>query len=422
MSSATSSHRIDRKKVCGPRGLGTDKVRVDQYVSNEFYEREKSAIWKRSWLLIGRANDIPNPGDFFTFDLSVINTSVLVVRGRDQKIRAFHNACRHRGARVRYQDKGSCKALTCTFHGWVYDLNGKLINVPFKDQFPDCGFDNLRLEAITLDLWGGFIFINLDPKPVCGLQEYLEPMPHALRDYFEKEDWRWYFGYKGVFRANWKILVDAQAEGHHGPFLHRRSVPGSFTPEHFPAIAYPNSAGVPFKLPVYVPAYDSPGAIMQTPLMRIAVKYGNASLYTTKGVPRGAQKYPGAINTDRRDYWIFDDYCLFPNTVFLILDNQVLIQRCWPLGPHKTAWEMDHYFCESLNTFGELLSRWNGILGEWNTMTEDMVTVEGVHQSIRSGAIDGMYLSDLEVGVRSYERRIMAQVTAGEGNEPGPSE
>ena len=140
---------VDAARGCAPRDLGVDKIPVTQYISEEFFEREKDGIWRKSWLLVGRENEIRQPGDYFLFDLDAVNASILVVRGQDGVIRAFYNACKHRGAKVRYADKGSCRALTCTFHGWVYDLEGKLVAVPFKDQFPDCGWDSLRLKPIN---------------------------------------------------------------------------------------------------------------------------------------------------------------------------------------------------------------------------------------------------------------------------------
>jgi nitrite reductase/ring-hydroxylating ferredoxin subunit len=407
---STAPNVSDRSRTCEPRALGTGKVGIAQYLSEDFYEREKERLWRRCWLLAGRANEIPSAGDFFVYDLEVVNASILVVRGKDGVIRAFHNSCKHRGARVRYQDKGSCKALTCTFHGWVYGLDGRLIGVPFEQEFAAQDWRSMRLEPVSVDVWGGFVFVNLAPRPEWSLAEYLEPLPEALRNYFEREDWTWYTGYKGVFRANWKIMVDVQAEGHHGPFLHRRSVTGGFGPGEVPAVAYPDSIGVPYWLGAYRPPDDGPAAIQQTHVSRLALKHGIASLYTEKGTPSVMQHYPGAVNWPGKERWMFDDYTLFPNTVLLILDRQVLIQRCWPLGLHKTAWEISHYFADPVRNFGDLFSREQGVIGEWNTITEDMVTVEGIDRSFRSGAVDGMYLSDLEVGVRSYQRRILDEV------------
>jgi phenylpropionate dioxygenase-like ring-hydroxylating dioxygenase large terminal subunit len=401
---------VDATWGCGVRDLGVDRIPVSQYISEDFYEREKSAIWRQSWLLVGRASDIGKPGDYFLFDLDVVSASILIVRGKDGAIRAFYNACKHRGAKVRYAEKGSCRALTCTFHGWVYDLEGRLVAVPFKDQFPDCGWESLRLKSVNVDTWGGFVFVNLDHEPRCTLREYLQPLPDALGDYFANEDWQFYFGYKGIFNANWKILVDVQTEGHHGPFLHRRTVSGAFKPEHFPVVPFPQSIGVPYRLSVFHPDYEAPGNIAPSPVTQLAFKHGTASLYTQKGCGSVVEKYPGAVNPAGREHWIFDDYTLFPNTVFLIMDRQLIVQRCWPLTTHTTAWEISHYFADPVRSFGDRFSRDHGVIGEWNTITEDMVTVEGIHQSYRSGAVDGMYLSDLEVGVRAYQRLIKQAV------------
>lgn len=123
--------------ACGPRDLGQQKVSAERYVSQAYYEREKEAVWRNSWLLLGRAADIPKAGDYFTFNLRVVHALIIVVRGNDGQIRAFYNCCQHRGAPLVYYQKGSCRSLTCSFHGWAYTLDGELVDVPFSHWFAE---------------------------------------------------------------------------------------------------------------------------------------------------------------------------------------------------------------------------------------------------------------------------------------------
>ena len=99
-------------------------------ISPEFYELEREAIFKRSWLNVGRVEQLPRKGSYFTKELAVANTSVVIVRGMDGEVRAFHNICRHRGNKLVWTDfpqeesSGNCRQFVCKYHGWKYDLDG----------------------------------------------------------------------------------------------------------------------------------------------------------------------------------------------------------------------------------------------------------------------------------------------------------
>jgi len=98
--------------------LGTDPIPIEPYTSHEYFEKERALIFRKAWLNVGRVEQIPNPGDYFVRDLAVCKTSILIVRGKDGTIRAFHNMCAHRGNKLAADTSGSCKGLfTCKFHG-----------------------------------------------------------------------------------------------------------------------------------------------------------------------------------------------------------------------------------------------------------------------------------------------------------------
>lgn len=98
--------------------LGTAPVPIDPYIARSYFEKEQERIFAKVWLNIGRIEQIPNPGDYFVKDLAVCKTSILVVRGKDGKIRAFHNMCAHRGNKPVWDNAGTCRGLfTCRFHG-----------------------------------------------------------------------------------------------------------------------------------------------------------------------------------------------------------------------------------------------------------------------------------------------------------------
>src|SRR5215467_15540866 len=111
--------------------LGTGPVSFRDSTSPEFYELEREAIFKRAWLNVGRVEQLRRKGSFFTKELAVARTSLIIVRSMDDTIRAFHNVCRHRGNKLVWTDhpakeiSGTCRQFSCKYHGWKYDLDGR---------------------------------------------------------------------------------------------------------------------------------------------------------------------------------------------------------------------------------------------------------------------------------------------------------
>ena len=155
---------------------------------------------------------------------------MIVVKGKDQQIRAFYNICRHRGNKLVWNDfpneevKGTCRQFTCKYHGWRYDLEGDLTFVQQEGEFFDLDSAQYGLKPVHCDIWNGFIFINFDPEPRQTLREFLGPMITALDDYpFELMTERYEFVAQN--NSNWKIFADAFQEYYHVPSLHSQQVP-----------------------------------------------------------------------------------------------------------------------------------------------------------------------------------------------------
>lgn len=127
------------------------------YTDRAFFERDLERIVTKQWLFVDHVTKIPNPGDYLLY--AIASESIVVVRGRDKQVRAFFNVCRHRGSRICLEQEGQARTLTCPYHGWVYDLEGKLIHAK---TMPD-GFDKADwpLHACQVRIWEGMIFINL---------------------------------------------------------------------------------------------------------------------------------------------------------------------------------------------------------------------------------------------------------------------
>jgi phenylpropionate dioxygenase-like ring-hydroxylating dioxygenase large terminal subunit len=152
--------------------LGTGPLSIESMVSPEYFELEREKIFKKTWLNVGRVEDIPNLGDYMVQSIAILQTSVIIVRGQDDQVRAFNNVCRHRGNEVA-QGCGNAKGFACGFHGWTYDTEGELAFVPDEGQFFDLDKQQMGLTALHCEAWCGFIFINAATGAVQPLVDYL---------------------------------------------------------------------------------------------------------------------------------------------------------------------------------------------------------------------------------------------------------
>lgn len=190
------------------------------YTSQAFYDREVERILMRSWNFVGRAERIPEPGDYFTVDLAGV--PAIVVRGGDARLRAFVNSCRHRGARLVSGDGRCGRAIACRYHGWTYDLDGRLIATPGMDGV--AGFDSAEygLQPIRLECWDGFVFINFDPE-AAGLEAQLGELPARMSSY-SLADMVCTRRREYDVGCNWKLLVENAMEEYHTATVHRGSI------------------------------------------------------------------------------------------------------------------------------------------------------------------------------------------------------
>jgi phenylpropionate dioxygenase-like ring-hydroxylating dioxygenase large terminal subunit len=191
---------------------------VDAFISREYAEAEKEKLWPKVWQMAGRVEEIPDVGDFFTYEIG--DDSIIVIRSARDTIRAFHNVCAHRGRRLidaprgKSRACGSRKQFVCGFHGWTYDLDGKntwiLDRQDWRGELDD---ERTHLSPVKLGTWGGWIFVNMNPD--CeSLREYLEPAASVL-DAFEFEKMRFKWRQWVVFDCNWKTAMEAFMEPYH---------------------------------------------------------------------------------------------------------------------------------------------------------------------------------------------------------------
>ncbi len=155
-------------------GLDTGPVVYDDSTTPEYYALEQEAIFRRTWLNVGRVEQLPKKGSYFTKELDAARTSVVIVRDMEGEVRAFHNMCRHRGNKLVWNDfpgeetSGTCRQFTCKYHGWRYGLEGQLTFVQQEEEFFDLDKDDFGLVPVDVDVWEGFIFVNFDPEAAAA--------------------------------------------------------------------------------------------------------------------------------------------------------------------------------------------------------------------------------------------------------------
>jgi len=190
------------------------------YNSSEVFEAEKEIIFMRDWIVVGREDEIPNPGDYRTIEF--MGESIVICRDAEGKLAAFVNSCRHRGAPI-VQGSGNAKTFDCPWHGWVYDLQGKLVTAHRPRQMSPFDTENCRMPPVQIDSFGGFVFVNFDPK-APSLGEYLDVDGFRTEVAFLNcEKLVTVHTYSYEIEANWKFVHETLADVYHVEIVHRAS-------------------------------------------------------------------------------------------------------------------------------------------------------------------------------------------------------
>ena len=203
------------------------------YTSEEVFEVEQNRLFRREWACLGRIQQIPKAGDYFATEL--MNEPLIVVRTKSNEIRVLSNVCRHRGT-VLVEGSGNTKSFTCPYHAWSYNLDGELGRAPLIEDRTDFDQRNCRLPTFSSEVWGGFIYVNLDGT-APSLSPQLEGLS-ALIQHYHMDDMVELHAETSVWDTNWKCLTENFMEGYHLSTVHRKTL-HPITPtrlcSHFPA-------------------------------------------------------------------------------------------------------------------------------------------------------------------------------------------
>ncbi|MDR2857034.1 MAG: aromatic ring-hydroxylating dioxygenase subunit alpha [Novosphingobium sp.] len=202
------------------RYLGSEPIDAARYYSPEFFGREIEKMWPNVWQFAARDEDMPEPGDYVTYENA--GRSFLIVRQEDGTVRAFHNVCLHRGRKLK-ADSGSASRFICPFHGFTWNTDGSLRDIPCRWDFAHLTDEKMQLPQAAVATWGGYIFVRDNPEGP-SLEEYLDPLPEFFKRW-KHEDCVTVAWVGKVVKANWKITMEAFMESYHAYVTHPQLMP-----------------------------------------------------------------------------------------------------------------------------------------------------------------------------------------------------
>lgn len=353
-------------------------IRLEPTLPGRYYcdpavlDAEWERIFYRSWLYAGREEQVPKAGDYLTFPIGREN--VLVVRDAEGRLRAFYNVCRHRGARLCGDERGTLKAIRCPYHAWTYRLDGRLAAAPnLRD---DAGFcqEDFSLYPVTLRTWRGCLFISLEEEP-SPLEKHLGGMPERVRRY-PLEDLRIAVHAVHEVEANWKILVENYQECYHCPGVH---------PE----------------LCDLVPLYRT-GAVDDADKQEAATFRAGAVTFTHGGTTK-RPLFAGLTDKDKSTY---NGELLLPNSWMNFLSDFVQIRSLWPIGPTRTRLVTDWLF-EPTTMAREDFDPSDAVTFTNLISEQDWKVCEAVQAGIGSRAHHHGVYAPLEAGPADFKRFIL---------------
>ena len=344
------------------------------YHSPALFALEREKVFLTHWQVVGHECDLPAPGDWLAFDL--LGERAVVMRGLDGVVRAFHNLCRHRGARVVDGATGHCKgSIVCPFHGWVYNLDGSLRGAAQPTSFGTLPREEFGLKPIEMEIFHGFIFLRFASGPQASVAQLLQPFEADFAAYGTRDilpvtvpDWSM------DLPVNWKSVRDVDNEGYHVPLAH----PGlqDLYGRTYRDMHLENGLSM------------SIGWFGDVPGKQWSVRH-----YARISPPR--PELPQHLQRA----WTY--YGLFPNQVFSMTPDGLQFYHELPLNEGLTRLTGRLYRWPN-ETRERRLARYLAMRIDRDTSTEDQQLSIWSNESMRSSAFEGFHLSDLEYGLRRH--------------------
>lgn len=368
---------------------------LGRYTHPEYYQAEIAKVFRRSWLFAGHVSDFPEAGSYRILDIPF--APVLAVRGKDDVVRAFLNACRHRGAPVVKGCEGKVRRnLVCGFHSWTYDLSGQLIGVPGEYDFVGLDKDERALTSLRCETWGGFLFVNFD-QDAPALSDWLAPLWNRYSDLVASSELRLVDRKTLDVACNWKVAVEAFMETYHLKTIHAESAAPYVEPRQTSIDLFPNGHSTMYL--ARKQQLDGEAAVNRE-------GFHPSALPEIQGLPHYYAIAPPAMS-------------VFPNVVAPLNAGGFPVIAFWPITQRDTRIEIAYYGPDW--GAGPRPEGWDKKLTSFDVlMEEDCLNLVPMQTSIEAAAHKGVPLSYQERRIWHFNAeltRLLGRDSVPEGLE-----
>ncbi len=359
------------------------------YNDLDFFQAERKAVFTSSWQIVCHQNDIANTGDWHTLDF--LGESIIAVRGKDGLVRAFTNVCRHRGSRLVDGHSGCANRLTCPYHAWTYDLEGALVGVPHREDYPNLDTHKHGLTPVEMETWHGFIFIRLKNHGPSVAQMMAPYEGLIAPNQFEN--------LKALGRVtlrprdvNWKNVADNYSDALHIPVAH----PGLTR-------LFGRSYGIEANTHV-----DRMwGDMVEPPSANLSERLYQHFLPDVDHLPDAQKRH-----------WLY--FKLWPNVAFDIYPDQVDFMQFLPVSPTQTLIREVSYALPDERREMRAARYLNWRINR-QVNTEDTALITRVQHGMQSASFSAGPLGQSEVCLRQFCRNIRALIPEAKLNDrPAP--
>lgn len=357
------------------------------FFGEDFYKLEQQTLFPKSWCAVAVASVIPNPGDVLPVDLA--GWQIVLIRGKDGEIRAFHNVCRHRGLKLVTEPCNAAR-LRCPWHSWAYGLDGALLATPELGGAGISkvdGFDKdaLGLKEVRVGRWLDLVFVNIDGT-AQPFEDYVAPIDALLADY-NLSDLRYSVPIGGSYDGNWKIAMEGGLEDYHLTFAHPQ----------LDAHLYRNATPC-----VHLGSYC--GGYVDVRSEEAGEADGTGWTARLPGMhTHGGELFP-------RLYAL----TLFPTATILVTADHVMLGTLLPQGHDRTMIDIHLYYQGDAATDPRFEEARAGNLAMWNeVIPQDMPFVKAVQATALqrdAAGISTRFSPYWEAGVRGFQQMVVAAV------------
>jgi phenylpropionate dioxygenase-like ring-hydroxylating dioxygenase large terminal subunit len=393
-------------------GLSTGPVPSEPYRSASHFDLERERVFARSWLMVARQEEVPEPGNFVRKEVEICAASIIISRDKSGAIRAFHNTCSHRNNQLVVEERGKANRFLCRYHNWSYTTDGRLLGVPDEASFFGLDKAACGLTKIACEIWEGWVFINLQPVPEVSLTEFLGDFAGFLSgiDYQNAEN---PIVVQADLDCNWKVISDAFSESYHIPAIHPQTIGATFASRDNP-FAHVLDARF-FGPHRFVSMYGNPNYVPgeANKVERLAAGGGEVGSVIAAAASAQAASFleHPSINPTRSANWAMDVNHIWPNTHIDTGPGGFWTHQFWPIAVDKTRHEV-RFYAPSVTTALQRFQQEAYVCRVIEVLLEDLSNVARTQRGLASRAKDFMQLQDNEVLIRHQSRQIEKWIAA----------